>query len=75
VDLSHATGTSPLGFSGMGFAFPLSSLAYSERYARERGLRQHKTLTEWAWQLLVLGAGVGIRSARSWPSLMPATPP
>jgi hypothetical protein len=31
----------------------LSALAYSERYARERGLR-HKKLTEWAWQLLVL---------------------
>jgi hypothetical protein len=28
-------------------------LAYSERHARERGLR-HKPLTEWAWQMLML---------------------
>ncbi len=31
----------------------LSALAYSERYAKEQGKR-HKTLTEWAWQLLLL---------------------
>jgi hypothetical protein len=31
----------------------LSALAYSERYAEEQGKR-HKTLTEWAWQLLLL---------------------
>ena len=31
----------------------LSALAYSERYAQEQGKR-HKTLTEWAWQLLLL---------------------
>jgi DDE superfamily endonuclease len=31
----------------------LSTLAYSERYAKERGKR-HKPLTEWAWQLLLL---------------------
>jgi DDE superfamily endonuclease len=31
----------------------LSALAYSERYAREHG-KYHKTLTEWAWQLLLL---------------------
>ena len=31
----------------------LSALAYSERYAQERGKR-HKTLTEWAWQLLLV---------------------
>lgn len=31
----------------------LSALAYSERYAQEQGKR-HKTLSEWAWQLLVL---------------------
>src|SRR5215217_2362693 len=31
----------------------VSALAYSERYAREQGKR-HKTLTEWAWQLLLL---------------------
>ncbi len=30
----------------------LSTLAYSERYARQRGLR-HKPLTEWAWQMLL----------------------
>jgi len=31
----------------------LSTLAYSERYAQEQGKR-HKTLSEWAWQLLLL---------------------
>ena len=31
----------------------LSALAYSERYAQEQGKR-HKSLTEWAWQLLLL---------------------
>src|SRR5687768_5658035 len=31
----------------------LSALAYSQRYAEEQGKR-HKTLTEWAWQLLLL---------------------
>lgn len=30
----------------------LCALAYSERYAREQGLR-HKPLTEWAWQMLL----------------------
>jgi hypothetical protein len=32
----------------------LSVLAYSERYAEERGKKRHKTLTDWAWQLLLL---------------------
>src|SRR5215207_5987889 len=32
----------------------LSTLAYSERYAEERGKKRHKTLTDWAWQLLLL---------------------
>jgi DDE superfamily endonuclease len=31
----------------------LSALAPSERYAQERG-RRHKSLTEWAWQMLLL---------------------
>ena len=31
----------------------LSALAHSERYAQEQGKR-HKSLTEWAWQLLLL---------------------
>jgi hypothetical protein len=31
----------------------LSTLAYSERYAKEQGKR-HKPFTEWAWQLLLL---------------------
>jgi hypothetical protein len=31
----------------------LSALAYSERYAKEQGKR-YKTLSEWAWQLLLL---------------------
>ncbi len=44
----------PVPWAGRVWALPfLSALAYSERYARERGLR-HKKLTEWAWQLLVL---------------------
>jgi hypothetical protein len=32
----------------------LSALAYSERYAEEQGKKRHKTLTDWAWQLLLL---------------------
>jgi hypothetical protein len=31
----------------------LSALAYSERYAQEQGKR-HKSLTDWAWQMLLL---------------------
>lgn len=41
-------------WAGRVWALPfLSALAHSERYARERGKR-HKTLTEWAGQLLLL---------------------
>jgi hypothetical protein len=44
----------PVPWASRVWALPfLSALAYSERYARERGLR-HKPLTEWAWQLLLL---------------------
>src|SRR5829696_8128586 len=44
----------PVPWAGRVWALPfLSALAYSEHYARERGLR-HKKLTEWAWQLLLL---------------------
>jgi DDE superfamily endonuclease len=44
----------PVPWARRVWALPfLSSLAYSERYAAERGLR-HKPLTEWAWQLLLL---------------------
>jgi hypothetical protein len=44
----------PVPWAGRVWALPfLSALAYSERYAKERGLR-YKRLTEWAWQLLVL---------------------
>jgi DDE superfamily endonuclease len=32
----------------------LSALAYSERYAEEQGKKRHKTLTDWAEQLLLL---------------------
>ena len=36
------------------WALPFASaLAYSERYAAEQGKR-HKSLTEWAWQMLLL---------------------
>jgi hypothetical protein len=42
-----------VGFSGVGFAVPVCPLANSERYAKERG-RRHKSLTEWAWQLLLV---------------------
>jgi hypothetical protein len=44
----------PVPWASRVWALPfLSALAYSQRYARERGLR-HKPLTEWAWQLLLL---------------------
>ncbi len=44
----------PVPWAGRVWALPfLSALAYSERYAKQRGLR-YKRLTEWAWQLLVL---------------------
>ncbi len=44
----------PVPWASRVWALPfLSALAYSERYARERGKR-HKKLTEWAWQLLLL---------------------
>jgi hypothetical protein len=44
----------PVPWASRIWALPfLSALAYSERYARERGL-QHKKITEWAWQLLLL---------------------
>jgi hypothetical protein len=44
----------PVPWAGRIWALPfLSALAYSERYARERGKR-HKKITEWAWQLLLL---------------------
>ncbi len=32
----------------------LCALAPSERYAKERGKKRHKKLTDWAWQLLLL---------------------
>jgi hypothetical protein len=44
----------PVPWASRVWALPfLSALAYSERFAREHGKR-HKTLTEWAWQLLLL---------------------
>ena len=44
----------PVPWASRVWALPvLSALAYSERYAREHG-KYHKTLTEWAWQLLLL---------------------
>jgi hypothetical protein len=44
----------PVPWAKRVWALPfLSALAYSERYAREQGLR-HKPLTEWAWQMLML---------------------
>ena len=44
----------PVPWASRVWALPfLSALAYSERYAKEQGKR-HKTLTEWAWQLLLL---------------------
>jgi hypothetical protein len=43
-----------VGWASRVWALPfLSALAPSERYARETGQR-HKSLTEWAWQLLML---------------------
>jgi hypothetical protein len=44
----------PIPWASRVWALPfLSTLAYSERYAKEHGKR-HKKLTEWAWQLLLL---------------------
>jgi len=44
----------PIPWASRVWALPfLSTLAYSERYAREHGKR-HKKLTEWAWQMLLL---------------------
>ena len=46
----------PIPWAGRVWALPfLTALAPSERYARERG-RRHKTLTDWARQLLLLVA-------------------
>jgi hypothetical protein len=43
----------PIPWASRVWALPfLSALAYSERYAKEQG-KQHKKLTEWAWQLLL----------------------
>jgi hypothetical protein len=45
----------PIPWASRVWSLPfLSVLAYSERYAEERGKKRHKTLTDWAWQLLVL---------------------
>ena len=58
-----------MGLSGLGLAVPLSALAPSERYAKEQGKR-HKKLTEWAWQLLLVGEALvpraRDRSRRRW---------
>jgi DDE superfamily endonuclease len=51
----------------------LSALAYSERYAEEQGKKRHKTLIEWAWQLLLLVRRWCTLNVRSWPSLTAAT--
>jgi hypothetical protein len=52
----------------------LSTLAPSERYAKEAGKR-HKKLTEWAWQLLLQVRRWQPASVRSWPSRTAPTPP
>ncbi len=41
-----------MGLSGLGPAFPVG--AGSFRALRNRGRPRHKSLTEWAWQLLLL---------------------
>jgi DDE superfamily endonuclease len=44
----------PVPWASRVWALPfLSALAHSERYAKECGKR-HKSLTEWAWQMLLL---------------------
>ena len=44
----------PVPWASRVWALPfLCALANSERYAKERG-RRHKSLTEWAWQLLLV---------------------
>ncbi len=44
----------PIPWAGRTWALPfLTALAPSERYDQQRG-RRHKTLTDWAWQLLLV---------------------
>ena len=50
--MPYALATVPLA-SRVWFLPFLSALAYSERHAQEQGKR-HKTLIDWAWQLLLL---------------------
>ena len=43
----------PIPWTSQAWALPfLSAVAYSDRYAKERGT-WHKKLTEWAWQLIL----------------------
>ena len=42
-----------MGLSGVGFAFCVGASSFGALRKREAGHR-HKSLTEWAWQLLVL---------------------
>jgi DDE superfamily endonuclease len=52
MGMSSTFGCGSLGLSGLVLAV-LERLAYSERYAEEQGKR-HKTLVDWAGQLLLL---------------------
>ena len=65
----------PVPWASRVWALPfLSTLAHSERYAKECGKR-HKPLTEWAWQMLLLVRRWHPKNARSWPSPTAGTPP
>jgi DDE superfamily endonuclease len=53
MGLRDAIGGGPLGFSGLGLAFPLGSGSFRALCCPQRG-RRHKKITEWAWQLLLV---------------------
>lgn len=53
MGVRDAFGTDPVGRTCLGPAVLECAGAYSERYAQEEGKR-HKTITEWAWQMLLL---------------------
>jgi hypothetical protein len=61
----------PVPWAGRVWALPFLGVpAPSERYAKERG-KQHKKITDWARQMLLLVRHSGGPSVRSWPWPMP----
>jgi len=53
VGMRNAVGGDPVGFKSVGFALSFGVGSLRERYDAEHGKR-HKSITEWAWQLLLL---------------------